>query len=232
MRALLLAMLGVGIAFALIIWLGFWIHQNTSAVPDTVFGVAAALAIVGIAWAFIFLAPRLHSPQARARLFRAKPKRLIKADIERVRKEAAEIRQRRIAELQADPLRSKYAALIERGEQWSDEQIEYHENPRLVVTCAHLETIESAIRGAGIPVRRWHPPGKGVSADCCVREEELARRFAWAPCVHYGVRYNPDRSEFDNPVGEIRCVVCGSVIQVIHASEARENTRWFPEDVQ
>jgi hypothetical protein len=45
------------------------------------------------------------------------------------------------------------------------------------------------------------------------------------------VRYNPDRSEFDNPVGEIRCVECGSVIQVIHASEARENTRWFPEDV-
>jgi hypothetical protein len=44
----------------------------------------------------------------------------------------------------------KYVDLVERGEEWSDEQIACHEDANATATCSHLQSIEHAVRLADV----------------------------------------------------------------------------------
>ena len=48
MRMVLAGMVSVGTAFAVVLSLGFWIHGRTNAIPDSLFGFLAAVAIAVI----------------------------------------------------------------------------------------------------------------------------------------------------------------------------------------
>jgi hypothetical protein len=133
----------------------------------------------------------------------------------------------RIATLAADPARRKYVELIERGEWWwTDEQIEYNEDPSRLVTCVHLQPIEREMRGAGIAVRIIH--ADKIHAACCIDHVALGRRFALPPSVHYSELPAYDRSLEDPPLAVITCDVCRSVIDCMHRYNSTQDTRWFP----
>lgn len=141
----------------------------------------------------------------------------------------------RVAELLADPAKHKYAALVERGEQWYDEQIAYFEDPDRTATCPHLRPIEHAMRLAGVApkviVKRWLPNygrSMNIKADCCINEPELRRQFAVAESVHYQEGYSPERHPQDNPWAKLSCSLCDSYMDLVHSEWPRKDTRWFP----
>ena len=210
-------------AFVIVLGLGFAIHWQATGISDNVFGTAAALAIAGIAFAIYYvLNPSQFSlPQSFRRRMRGT-----------AQTNAAVLEhQRRIAELTADPAKQKYAALVERGEQWTDDQILYNENPEMVATCAHLQTIEYAMRLAGFKVRLdpLRPSvAASVSANCRIHEADLKLRFAPAEPVQYREYFIPERSAMDNPTADILCSECKSTIRVVHPAEARQDTPGFP----
>jgi len=217
MRIVLSAMLAVCIAFAAVLSLGSYLRQRVPSLSDNAFGTIAGLAIVILVVAITWLLnPSLFSLPLLAR---------------RGTHPAVTEHQRRIAELAADPVKRKYAALVERGEWWTDDQILYNETPSMVATCAHLQAIEYAMRLAGLKVR-MNPllPSvpASVTVDCRINEPEFKRRYVPAESVHYREYFQPERSQWDNPTADILCSECRSRIQVVHPSEAGEGTPWFP----
>lgn len=123
-------------------------------------------------------------------------------------------------------MRRKYVERIQRGERWSDAQIDYAEDPDRVATCAHLQPIEHAMRSAGIDVRL--EVGSRVSARCCVDHEALRDRFAPPAFVHYSEPPSHGRSFEDPPAALIACDQCQSIIDVVHGQEAAPATPSFP----
>jgi hypothetical protein len=101
MRTLLARMAAVATAFAFVLGLGFWIHRRTSAIPDALFGLIAALAIAAIAGLIMCFMLRI-SPW----------KRLA----------------RRIGEIGARPANRKHTVHLERADPRSAAQIAYDEN--------------------------------------------------------------------------------------------------------
>ncbi len=49
MRMVLAGMVSVAAALAVVLGLGFWIHERTTAIPDSLFGILAAVAIAVVA---------------------------------------------------------------------------------------------------------------------------------------------------------------------------------------
>jgi hypothetical protein len=223
MRNLFFAMFAVAAAFIIVLGLGFAIHWKAAGVSDRVFGTVAALAIAGFSFLILYLlSPSLFSTPTyfRRRIHGNVSSSAIALD-----------HKRRIAELAADPVKRKYAALMERGEWWTDDQILYDENLTMVATCAHLQTIEYAMRLAGLKVRlNLLIPSvpASVTTYCRINEEELKRRFLPAESIHYREYFQPERSEWDNPTADLLCTECRSRIFVVHPREAREDTPWFP----
>ena len=115
---------------------------------------------------------------------------------------------------------------MERGEEWSDEQIAYHEDANLTSTCPHLQPVERAMRQAGIVPKLIAPLNK-VKADCCINEPELSSRFPRAASVRYTEGYRPERHYEDNPCARLTCSQCGSTIELVHPEWPRDNTKWF-----
>lgn len=149
-----------------------------------------------------------------------------RAGLARARLQSAEQRRQRLAVLAQDPLKRKYVALIERGEAWSDAQIDYNEDVERAATCLHLQPIERAMRAVGIRVRLEIPPS--VRAECCVDPIELQRRFEPPEWVKYSELARYDRSLEDPPGALIACTVCKSRIDVLHRREAGADTPVFP----
>jgi len=222
---LVLAMVSVAAAFTLVLGFGYFMsrQQRAAWMSNDLFGVVAGLTLVvlafGIAWLLGVFRIRFRIPSEASRQYRK--------DAARAQALSLEQRRRRVAELSADPARQKYAPLVERGEQWSDEQIAYHENPSLTVTCAHLQPIEQAMRAAGIDMRRSLEAPQ-VSAQCRINRAELARRFPRVPSVHYSEFYQGERPAYDFPIAVLACDECRSSIYVLHPAEAKPQTPWFP----
>jgi hypothetical protein len=224
------AIVGVAVAFAVVVPLGFFMHHDFPWIPEGFLGAMLALMLPCLAFGvFRTLRPQEFGPQRRKRHSG------VDKEGERSRTAFREAKRLRIAELNADPSRRKYAALMERGGWWTDEQIAYLENPNATATCAHLGAIEHAMRAAGI-VPRLLPevpqPGFGplprVRADCRIHEPELLRRFAVAGSVRHLTGFYPERAEFDNPWAELSCSACGSAIELVHPQHPRPTTVWFP----
>ncbi len=147
-------------------------------------------------------------------------------DAVRFRTQSEETKRLRIAALAADPVKRKYVPLVERGEVWSDDEIDYNEDAQMTVSCTHLQPIERAMRLAGLHLRRL--TGPNVKADCRIDEAGLKQRYAPGPEVQYREWYQPERHWSDNPQAEIACDECRSAIRVIHRAAVGEQTPWFP----
>jgi len=140
---------------------------------------------------------------------------------------AARIEQcNRLADIYAaDPVRAKYAPLVRRGEDWSDANIAYQETPGITETCPHLQMIELAMRDGGIALRRFRE-GQ-VSAQCLIDPAALRRAFPVAPPIRYAEE-NFGRPGDDDLAAFLRCDEHGSVIYVLHRSDAKPDTLVFP----
>lgn len=218
-------MLAVGCGFAVVIGAGFMLHHQK--VPDGLaqaFWPALAMLIAIVAWVAIkrpfawgwgrspikgfFVSRRLRRKAAEeATVWRAQ-------------------RQARLAKLAADPERQAYGALIEAGDEWSDEQIAYDLNPEWLMTCPHLQPVERAMRQAGLSVRMMSGPQ--VRAACRVDEAALRARFKLPKFVAYAEFYIPDRAEQDNPTALVGCNLCHATIHTVHPDHATPDVPWFP----
>ena len=146
--------------------------------------------------------------------------------LEAERRRDEEARRNRLAALAADPVRRKYATLIESGEPWSNAQIEYDLDPTTLATCAHLQPIERAMRDAGLAVR--FQSGGRVEARCRVDQGSLNDQFALPAFVQYE-EPQPQGRSFEDPLpARIRCGHCDSVIDVIHRVDATPDIPVFP----
>jgi hypothetical protein len=139
-----------------------------------------------------------------------------------------QLRDKRIAELRASPATLKYIPLVERGEEWTDEQIAYNEDRSMLVTCRHLQPIERAMRQTTIRIRRI---GEAlVRADCCIAERTIGRLYHLQPPVYYMEYYQGERSALDFPTAILSCRDCRSSISVLHPVEVMPETPVFPAD--
>jgi hypothetical protein len=209
MRTVLAGMAAVATAFAVVLGLGFWIHQRTGGIPDALFGSIAALAIAAIAGLITCL------------ILGISPWKYVAYKIRRIGARAGN---------------RSHAAPGERDERWSFAQIAYDENRNTTAACAHLQPVEHAMRMAGVEVRllgisEYAPV---VKAACRINEAELRRVFALPESVYYKEGYEPERSPWDNPRADIICAACLKSdrsrcdILVLHPSECRGDTPWFP----
>jgi len=252
-KILLVSALGVALAFFIVLKYGFRVRAMVPDISDGVFGTMAALTLFGIAFGFARLVlgrklwqmetvirsvpgpgapnagpPKPLDPQ------RAKAIQKLKDDAVRQSAVLKEQKRLRVAELLADPAKRKYAALVEKGQPWSDEQIAYHEDPNKTATCRRLRHIESAMRMAGIVPRLIvkpllaPAPSMNIKADCCINELELKRRFPVPESVRYQEGYSPERYYQDNPWATLSCSLCGSSMELVHSEWPRKDTRWFP----
>jgi len=139
-----------------------------------------------------------------------------------------EARRLRAAELAANPATAKYAPLVEKGEEWSDADIAYFENPALTTTCPHLEPIERAMRAAGIEARRYRETD--TSMTCRIDHGALERDFGVTAPVRYAEFYAGDRDSCDRPIAFLICDEHKSMIHTLHPDEGlkAKNAVVFP----
>lgn len=223
-RGVLVAMAGVAAGFVVAISTGFMISGQPLppelaplyAPALVVLAATLVLGVRAVVTGRIKLRPSPAREDVSAGFFRGA----------RAARSAAAAQTERLARLAADPRRSRYVALIGKGETWTDAQIDYDLDPSATVTCAHLKPIERAIRAAGIRVKRW--AGADVGADCTIDQAALKRRFAPPVCVRYEEPPPYDRATEDSPVALLRCASCRSSIIAWHPSTAEPGSKPFP----
>jgi membrane protein implicated in regulation of membrane protease activity len=213
---LLLAMLVVAAGFILVLVAGF--HLSGQAAP-------AALDDAVLA-ALLILIPAVIAGSVAIRRWRRRRKRRSA----KMPTAWQALRDQRIAELESDPVKQKYAPLVARGELWSDAQIAYNEDSGMTVTCAHLQMIERDLRLTGIKMKR--ASSIIVSAQCRIDQVALEHRYHLTPPAHYSEFYQGDRSSTDFPTAMITCGDCHSSISVLHPDQARVETPVFPPAAQ
>jgi hypothetical protein len=260
MRITLLgALIGVGSAFAIVVGAGLQFDRTLRSYPDALVAGVAVTLLVLISFTVTIAVSRLHFKWMGDKVPPAwNPRPLVDFnawDDDRSRASSGTISDERGAQIlpvqeamttakrlraaalatDPDPARRKYAALIERGEQWNDDQIAYRENASATGTCVHLREVEQAIRRAGIETRlmaAFRMPNlvtlPRIQADCRLNERELRQRFALSDDVQYRDGFQPERAAEDNPWASLTCRECSSSIELVHPSDGRRNSRWFP----
>ncbi|HLJ48551.1 MAG TPA: hypothetical protein VKU01_21195 [Bryobacteraceae bacterium] len=99
--------------------------------------------------------------------------------------------------------------------------------PPLTPTCQHLQSIEQAIRAAGI---EFTASGTAApKAQCRIHRRSFVRQFAPLEPVTYLEYFIAERSPEDIPVAALECRQCSCRIEVLHPAECNLKTRWFPE---
>jgi hypothetical protein len=205
-----MAVVAAGLFLAL--KLGFVLHSDPQPWPISstpVTFVAAVVFATGMVSAGFLAA---HAGR------RASERRRLRDDAERTRSAAAVARSSRVANLAANPATAKYARLVERGENWSDEDIAYAEDAQAVATCEHLLPIERTMRAAGVAVRPL--TRLQVNAKCRIDMAALQSQFDAGPPVRYAEFYAADRRENDNPTAFLICDAHRSIIHTLHPNEA------------
>ena len=144
----------------------------------------------------------------------------------RVMARVAEEKRVRLTEMAKDPVRRKYVERIERGEYWSDEEIEFNEDASVSGVCAHLRPIEQMMRAQAIDLRPVYP--LRIRANCLVAPEKLGIGPLPVAGVAYVDVHLPDRSMLDPRSAMITCSICHSFIDVVHRDVATADTPWFP----
>lgn len=222
---LILTMAGVGAAFIVAIGIGFMIAGNAppAEISSTFYPALGVLAFV-LAYA-VFRRGRGLPPPAMVTTESLRSS-IDREHLARSRRAGEDERRQRLARLAADPLRRKYVPLIERGQPWSDAQIDYDLDPARTATCIHLRPVESAMRQAGIGVRLG--VGQRVDAACRIDRVALMRDFRLGSFANYSEIPQFDRSFEDPPQAQIWCSACRSAIGVLHPDTAAAGTPVFP----
>jgi hypothetical protein len=94
--------------------------------------------------------------------------------------------------------------------------------------CAHLQPIETAMRGFGISITQ--PAGQDSQAHCQIDRVELALVFGPTVAALYAERHDIDRSYLDPKTALFWCEACNSRLWVVHGDTATSQTPWFPEN--
>jgi hypothetical protein len=225
---LFVAMAAVAAAFVVAIGTGFRVTRTPgSPISDSTYygsiGVLVLVVVIAVKSGWL-RSLRLSSPPITRRSVDYDPDGLAEQ-----RRQADEARAQRLARLDADPVRRRYADRIRRGQWWSDEMIDYDLDPGRVATCAHLQPVERDMRAAGIDVRLRY--GAIVYAWCCVDPLALAARYTLPSFVHYSEPTGGGRSYEDSPSALIACDEHESQIDVVHKRGAERDTPWFPTDI-
>jgi hypothetical protein len=218
---LLGVMATVAAGFFLVLKVGFLLHQDPQPgviANDTLTAIAVLVLFAGIVVGMTRAIQAITGTASNARLRR---------EANRSTEAYNEARRRRVAELAADPARSRYAALVEQGEDWSDENIAYYENRDRTVMCAHLQPIERAMRHAGIEVRRYRD--SHIIASCRIDFAALQQTFAVGTPIRYAEFFQGERSEHERPTAFLICDAHQSIIHTVHpeAGSVRD-APWFP----
>jgi hypothetical protein len=222
---LLLTIAAVGAGFVVMLGAGFmWTGTAAPMEISVAFYPALVVLAVAVGYALYHLAtrpegltlPDLNPPWSPVALVQEAS----------ARHAAAEQGQQHIARLAADPRRKKYIPLIERGEYWPDERIDYDLDPTHTATCAHLRPIERAMRAAGICVALHS--GATVNADCVVDADRTRQDFNPGATTGYREFEHYDRSPEAQLVGQIWCTACNSSIDTVHPQTASPGTSRFP----
>lgn len=140
----------------------------------------------------------------------AQVKRADPATAEKWRRQQAAVIARRVAEIENDPVKSKYLDRIKRGEYITDAQMEYWEDPNAVWTCEHLQPLERAIRKAGIKAKPVDTQlFRNLQADCAPNEAKLrAAGYLQKPVEFEFVDGGPRDPSFVM----VRCQPCNSAV--------------------
>jgi hypothetical protein len=216
----------VGAGFFLVIKMGFILHDDPQ--PPLI----ASKELTAIAVLILFAGGMAATLRIIQSLREAFSTARIRREAEKFASVHIEARRRRVVELAADPLRAKYAPLVERGEDWSDAHIAYYETPDRTATCPHLQSIERAMRSAGIEVRLYWE--SEVLAKCRIDSTVLERVFPLAPPVRYAEFYHAERAPHDIPTAFLICDEHKSLIHVLHPEEtgANEAPLFPPEELR
>lgn len=216
---LVVVMAAVGAGFVVVIDLGFHLHRQP---PPPGFDLMLSPALV-------VLAAGLGVVAGQIRTWRGGRSRLTRGDRRRLRAQRLAFeadRRRRIAELAADPVRARYAALVEAGQAWSDEQIAYDLDKGARATCAHLQGLEGALRDAGVAVKR-EAQGR-VTARCVIDADRLKMRLPLPDCAAFTEGSMGGRTYEDGLFAMVRCGACESRVDVTHRREAGPSLPVFP----
>ena len=221
---LIAVMAVVAAGFFLVLKVGFVLHHDPQPDPISSPGltVLAVLTLLGGVAASVGLAVQSGRRAIDNRRIRNESKERVTMN--------AEMRRLRVEELAADPARARYAPLVARGEDWSDRNIAYYENPAQLATCEHLQPIERAMRGQGIDVRLFK--AQDVSAMCHIDFPALQQLLNAAPPVHYTAYYQGSYDAYDRPTAFLICEEHRSMIHTVHPDLAGQNAPRFPRQVR
>ena len=205
MRVPVAGMIAVAAAFVVVLPAAFWIHERTPGISDDLFGTMVAISIAAISGLLVCLMLGMSPWKGVARRLRTS-------------RAAPVIRDER-AEAERLAAQRAYAA-----------------DTNATAACVHLQPIEHAMRLAGVEVRLCGISEYGpiVKAACRIDDAELRRMFELPEWVAYREAYSPERSPWDNPHAYILCARCFETdrsrcnLSVLHPSECREDTPWFP----
>ena len=213
---MLAVMASVIVAFVVVLGFGFWFHQKPTGVSDEVFGVAAGLSLAAISFVFVRLLTGLSPWDWRGGVPMFGPWLT-----------------RRKGKLTLAERSAKQVAYVE---ETKARQAAYLRDPNATATCPHLQTIERAMRVAGIDMRLLEISEYGpvIQARCRLNMPELRRVFALPDSIKYVEGHEPDRGMYGNARADL---VCGDCVEtdrrrcdmlVMHPEDCVETTRWFP----
>ncbi len=117
--------------------------------------------------------------------------------------------ERRYQQLLADPKRRHWAERALAGEQPADLEIDYREDPALLLTCAHLQPIERALRAADPRLKPVYGFPLAVISELRIDGPAALASFGAPEGV---VWQEPDDHPRDPDPGQLRCARCRSAI--------------------
>lgn len=117
--------------------------------------------------------------------------------------------ERRYQELRADPKRSSWAEQALQGNFPDDLQIDYLSDPRMLLTCEHLQALEQVLRESGVPCGAME--AGAIRCDASLQAAAIRSHFLLANCVTWVV--DPPSPHRDETVSALVCQHCHSRIE-------------------
>lgn len=117
--------------------------------------------------------------------------------------------ERRYQQLLADPKRRHWAQRLLTGEQPFDAEIDYREDPALLITCSHLQPIERALRVADPRLKPVYGYPQAVISELAIDGPAALAAFGAGSGVVWD---EPDNEPRDPNPGQLRCPLCRSAI--------------------
>lgn len=198
---LLLAIVGVGASFVVVLNIGFLLAKQKAPVELSSIFVAASIVLLLVIVATVMMLRGRRGGGNGNRNGTRRDNREIALPIAH----AVATESRQAARLPAN---------------WADQNIDG------LVTCVHLQSVEQAMRIAGVAVRADYQ--QNAKANCRINLPEISRQFGGAIAAMYEERHEIDRSYLDPKTALFWCATCQSRLSVVHEEAMTPQTPWFP----